>query len=87
MTKPTAFGMNGSSLMVGGESGAEAILPLSAFYKQLEAMIDSKLDMSGMEKYLAIIADNSSKGSIWRMEHWWDIFFQQSIMVLENSRK
>ena len=62
MTKPTAFGMNGSSLMVGGESGAEAILPLSAFYKQLEAMIDSKLDMSGMEKYLAIIADNSSKG-------------------------
>lgn len=62
MTKPTAFGMNGSSLMVGGESGAEAILPLSAFYKQLEAMIDSKLDMSGMEKYLAVIADNSSKG-------------------------
>ena len=37
-------------------------MPLSAFYKQLEAMIDSKLDMSGMEKYLAIIADNSSKG-------------------------
>lgn len=36
--------MNGSSLMVGGESGAEAILPLSAFYKQLEAMIDSKDD-------------------------------------------
>ena len=62
MTKPTAFGMNGSSLMVGGESGAEAILPFSAFYKQLEAMIDSKLDMSGMEKYLAVIADNSSKG-------------------------
>lgn len=62
MTKTTVFGMNGSSLMVGGESGAEAILPLSAFYKQLETMIDSKLDMSGMEKYLAIIADNSSKG-------------------------
>ncbi len=62
MTKPTAFGMNGSSMMVGGEAGAEAILPLSSFYKQLEAMIDSKLNMSGMEKYLAIIADNSSKG-------------------------
>lgn len=62
MTKPTAFGMNGSSMMVGGEAGAEAILPLSGFYKQLEAMIDSKLNMSGMEKYLAIIADNSSKG-------------------------
>lgn len=62
MTKPTAFGMNGSSLMVGGEAGAEAILPLSGFYKQLEAMIDSKLNMGSMEKYLAIIADNSSKG-------------------------
>lgn len=62
MTKPTAFGMNGSSLMMGGEAGAEAILPLSGFYKQLESMLDSKLNMSGMEKYLAIIADNSSKG-------------------------
>ena len=62
MTKPTAFGMNGSSLMAGGEAGAEAILPLSAFYKQLEAMLDSRLNMSSMEKYLAVIADNSSKG-------------------------
>lgn len=62
MTKPTAFGMNGSSMMVGGEAGSEAILPLSGFYKQLEAMLDSRLNMSGMEKYLAIIADNSSKG-------------------------
>lgn len=62
MTRPTAFGMNGSSLMVGGEAGAEAILPLSSFYKQLEAMLDSKLNMRSMEKYLSIIADNSSKG-------------------------
>lgn len=62
MTKPTIFGMNGSSMMAGGEAGAEAILPLAGFYKQLEAMLDSKLNMSGMEKYLAIIADNSSKG-------------------------
>lgn len=62
MTKPTIFGINGSSMMVGGEAGAEAILPLAGFYKQLEAMLDSKLNMSGMEKYLAIIADNSSKG-------------------------
>lgn len=61
LTKPTAFGMNGSSMMVGGEAGAEAILPLSGFYKQLEAMIDSRLNMTSMEKYLAIIADNSSK--------------------------
>lgn len=62
MTRPTIFGMNGSSLMAGGEAGKEAILPLSGFYKQLEAMIDSKMNTAGMEKYLAIIADNSSKG-------------------------
>lgn len=29
LTKPTAFGMNGNSLMVGGEAGKEAILPLN----------------------------------------------------------
>lgn len=29
LTKPTAFGMNGNSLMVGGESGKEAVLPLN----------------------------------------------------------
>lgn len=49
MTSPTIFGMNGSSLMAGGEAGAEAILPLAGFYKQLEAMISSHLNTSAME--------------------------------------
>lgn len=62
MASPTIFGMNGSSLMVGGEAGAEAILPLSGFYKQLESILTEKLDMGAMEKYLAIIAANSGKG-------------------------
>lgn len=30
LTKPTAFGTNGNSLMVGGEAGREAVLPLNA---------------------------------------------------------
>ncbi|OCS82282.1 hypothetical protein [Caryophanon tenue] len=30
LTKPTAFGMNGNNLMVGGEAGKEAVLPLTA---------------------------------------------------------
>ncbi|WP_025115349.1 phage tail protein [Lysinibacillus fusiformis] len=30
MTNPTAFGINGNNLMVGGEAGREAILPLNA---------------------------------------------------------
>ena len=29
LTKPTAFGMNGNNLMVGGEAGKEAVLPLN----------------------------------------------------------
>lgn len=62
MMEPTLFGINGSSLMAGGEAGPEAILPLKSFYAKLEAMLDSKLNMSGMEKYLAVIAQNSEKG-------------------------
>lgn len=62
MNSPTVFGMNGSSLMAGGEAGAEAILPLKGFYDKLETMLSSYMDTNAMEKYLAIIADNSSKG-------------------------
>ena len=62
MMEPTLFGINGSSLMAGGEAGPAAILPLKGFYAKLEAMLDSKLNMSGMEKYLAVIAQNSEKG-------------------------
>ena len=62
MAKPTIFGMNGSSLMAGGEAGKEAILPLKGFYEQLENILSARLNTSAMEKYLAIIADNSSKG-------------------------
>ena len=32
MTKPTMFGINGSSIMAGGEAGAEAILPLKGLW-------------------------------------------------------
>lgn len=62
MTKPTIFGMNGSSLMAGGEAGREAVLPLKGFYQQLDQMISSYLNTSALEKYLAIIAENSCKG-------------------------
>ena len=62
MTSPTIFGMNGSSLMAGGEAGAEAILPLKGFYSQLENILSSKMNTSAMEQYLAVIAENSGKG-------------------------
>ena len=48
MMEPTLFGFNGSSLIAGGEAGPEAILPLKGFYTKLEAMLDSKLNMSGI---------------------------------------
>lgn len=62
MTKPMMFGMNGSSLMAGGEAGAEAILPLKEFYTTLSNMLDKRFDTKIMEGYLAVIAKNSSKG-------------------------
>lgn len=44
MTNPTAFGINGNSVMVGGEAGAEAILPLTEFYTKLNNMLDKKFE-------------------------------------------
>lgn len=39
MTRPTMFGMNGNKAMVGGEAGAEAILPLRTFWNNLSQYI------------------------------------------------
>lgn len=62
MAGPTIFGMNGSSLMAGGEAGKEAILPLTEFYTKLESILSSRLNTGTMERYLAVIAANSGKG-------------------------
>ena len=62
MAGPTIFGMNGNSLMAGGEAGKEAILPLTEFYTKLESILSSRLNTGTMEKYLAVIAANSGKG-------------------------
>lgn len=43
MLQPTVFGANGNNFMVGGEAGAEAILPLEPFYARLNRMLDRKL--------------------------------------------
>lgn len=44
MTNPTVFGLNGNSWMVGGESGAEAILPLQEFYQKFSSILDRKFE-------------------------------------------
>ena len=38
--KPTAFGMNGNNVMVGGEAGAEAIVPLEKNTEWLDKIAD-----------------------------------------------
>lgn len=61
MTRPTLFGVNGSSLMAGGEAGHEAILPLKGFYNHLDKLFKERLGNNEvMEQYLAIIAENST---------------------------
>lgn len=39
MTRPTVFGASGNTLMAGGESGAEAILPLKVLWEKMEAIL------------------------------------------------
>ena len=43
-------------------SGKEAVLPLKGFYNQLEHILSSRMNTGKMEQYLAVIANNSSKG-------------------------
>lgn len=59
MTKPTAFGAAGDTLLAGGEVGAEAILPLKQFYDRLGDMLDKKLDaiMTGTTVYVYVTMD------------------------------
>lgn len=51
LNRPTIFGMNGSSAMVGGEAGAEAVLPLDMFWAKLEQAIKSSKRESGGDYY------------------------------------
>lgn len=54
------FGAAGDTLLGGGEAGHEAILPLEGFYKRLDGMLANYMG-GNVERYLAIIADNSLK--------------------------
>lgn len=59
MTSPTIFGMNGNTLLGGGEAGAEAILPLAQFYNRLSEMLDTKLEamQQGTITYVYVTLD------------------------------
>ena len=63
LTSPTIFGMQNGRLLGGGESGAEAVLPLS----RLEEMITSGMTTalgSGGDTIINVSIDNNSLGSV-----------------------
>lgn len=47
LTKPTIFGQNGNSLMVGGEAGKEAVAPLSDLMGYVEKAVANQLGNAG----------------------------------------
>ena len=47
LTKPTVFGQNGNSLMVGGEAGKEAVAPLSELMGYVEKAVANQLGKAG----------------------------------------
>lgn len=59
MTQPTMFGLNGNRAMVGGEAGAEAILPIS---KLSSILADTMRDL-GYAKNNLNNSNNSSNGN------------------------
>lgn len=69
LTKPTIFGQNGNSLMVGGEAGKEAVAPLSDLMAYVESAVANQIgDMSGnfaqMIQLLSIIASKETSFDI-----------------------
>lgn len=52
LTKPTVFGQNGNSLMVGGEAGKEAVAPLSDLMSYVEKAVANQMGSGGDEIHL-----------------------------------
>ncbi|MBS7578460.1 MULTISPECIES: phage tail tape measure protein [unclassified Enterococcus] len=69
LTKPTVFGQNGNSLMVGGEAGKEAVAPLSDLMAYVEKAVANQIgnmdgNFSQMIQLLAIIANKNTSFNI-----------------------
>ena len=77
MTNPTVFGINGNNLMVGGEAGDEAILPLAEFYNKLNNILDKKLDavqksnIVYVTNHTYIDGDEVASRTVSRLMHRW----------------
>lgn len=68
MTKPTAFGINGSNVMIGGEAGAEAIAPIDTLKGYVAEAVASQNEelVKILEKILNAVV-NADDELIWKM--------------------
>lgn len=61
MMKPTIFGMNGSSLMAGGEAGPEAILPIDRLEGYISGAIEKAQNVVNLQSLADAIEDLASR--------------------------
>lgn len=61
LTRPTIFGMNGNKAMVGGEAGAEAILPIDKLEGYIENVIDKSMQVVNLQSLAYAIEDLANR--------------------------
>lgn len=61
MTRPTIFGMNGSSLMAGGEAGPEAILPIDRLEGYVAGAIEKTMQVADVQALADAIEDLANR--------------------------
>lgn len=61
LTKPTIFGFNGNRAMLGGEAGAEAILPIEKLPELLAPLLDRQARAADLSPLVEVIADLASR--------------------------
>jgi len=57
MLNPTIFGMNGNSLMAGGEAGPEAILPIDRLEGYVENAVEKTMQKLNLQPLVNAIED------------------------------
>lgn len=61
MTKPTIFGVNGTSLMAGGEAGPEAILPIEKLEDYVANAVERTMGVINMQSLANAIEDVANR--------------------------
>lgn len=67
MTRPTMFGINGTSIMAGGEAGPEAILPIDKLEGYISGAIEKAQTVVNFEKLATAIEDLANRPAIFRV--------------------